>query len=77
MGKVGELAPEPSKYASRSPIGMRKKAATKASNQPNRKQGFARVTEDMFQPFTVFGGSAAGLVLVLLQRSGLRDTTEQ
>ncbi len=62
-----------SKYAARSQAGKLKKAATRALKQPDRKQGFARVAEGMFQPLAEIGGPAVGMMLVLVQRSGLRS----
>jgi hypothetical protein len=67
-----------SKYASRKADNLvdlakaRRKATTKAFNDPNRKQGFARVPENMFIHFG--RGAADRLLLVLLMRSGLVTT---
>ena len=53
----------------------RRRAATKAVHQPNRKLGFARVFEDAFLPLaTLVGDHALGLVLMLMMRSGLTST---
>ena len=62
---------EPSKYAARSPLGVIKKAATRAANQPSRKLGHARITEDVFPLLTKIWDPALGLLLAVSQHSGL------
>jgi hypothetical protein len=59
-----------SKYASRSPQGVLKKGLTRTAAKPDRKQGFAQVTEDMFPQFR----PRDRLLLLILMRSGLVTT---
>jgi hypothetical protein len=54
---------------------VRRRAATRAFNQSDRKLGFARVSEDEFGPLASLAGDLSlGLILTLRMRSGLTTT---
>jgi hypothetical protein len=77
---MGEVTPiQPSRYG-RAPdfeavkVRQQRKTSTRTFQRPNRRQGFARITEDMFLPLSKHRGPAVMLVVVLVQRSNLRLT---
>jgi hypothetical protein len=59
-----------SKYASRSPQGVLRKTVTRTAIKPDRRQGFARVTENMLPRFNL----RDQLFLSVLMRSGLASS---
>jgi hypothetical protein len=73
---MGDMAPfhKFQKFAERSVQGVARKSATRALNRSSRREGFARVTQNMFPPLTEIWDPAIGLMLTLVQRSGLRST---
>jgi hypothetical protein len=51
---------------------QRRKAAAKAFRKPDRRQGFARITEDMVPLIARIAGPATGLLLTMVQWSSKR-----
>jgi hypothetical protein len=70
----GLKKPDWSKYAKRSEVGVRKRAASRSLAYPRRKQHFARVTEDMFAPLIRLYGPSLGMHLALVMRASLPGT---